>query len=217
MTEKERPNVLIIVPAHDHRVHTRLADWIQRIEETQHICDVSHIYIEGIVPHDAARNVGVQMARNADPKPTHVMFVDNDIIPPLGALNRLVLHKKPIVAAATLHVQYKEDGGRVYKMGWYKNDDGKFVLYEGCGLQKVDSVSAACLLVEMQVFNIIKVPFSFLYNKDGCVNASEEFVFSEKCTKAGFELWTDFDIECDHHRRASLLSLYKAGKDTNAK
>jgi GT2 family glycosyltransferase len=152
------------------------------------------------------------MARNAFPKLTHVLFVDNDVIPPLGALNRLLEHKKPVISAVVPHVKYTNEIGEIYLMAWRKNEDGKFALFSDTGLQKVDAVNAACLLVEIQVFDKIKSPFRFRYNEDGCVNISEEFVFSEKATEAGFGLWTDFDIQCDHHRRSSLLALYKRGK-----
>jgi len=49
--------------------------------------------------------------------------------------------------------------------------------------------------------------FEFIKDEDGVTDIGEDFAFAIKAREAGFEVWCDFDVVCDHHRLARFAPL----------
>ena len=149
------------------------------------------------IPVETARNELVTRAfyRGA----SHVLFVDDDIWPPVETLKysavlRLLGHDKDIV------------GG----MCKYRTTERKFVIFpqelqDGAGLVEVDETGCGFLLIKMEVFVKIAGQFDFgdveFFRWAGSTRApnGEDSSFCRLAKKHGFSIWIDRDIKCGHH------------------
>ena len=90
-----------------------------------------------------------------------------------------------------------------------KEDDVKKLPQEE-RLIKVDGVGTGMLLVHRDVFKAIDPPwFKFQYTPDGLIELSEDYYFSEKAKKAGFELFIDPNCVCGHAKYVDLYDMNK--------
>lgn len=115
---------------------------------------------------------------------THFVFVDWDLIPPEDAINRLGSHDKDVVSGV-----------------YYSKDDFSQPLiakgpksYQGKGLEKVDAPAIGFSLIKREVYENLKPPW---FRTDP-LHQTEEILFFQDCSRAKFELWTDFDLIAEH-------------------
>jgi hypothetical protein len=194
-----KPNILLIVPCIEAFVHCELAqviNWWTINDGCIKQFGLRTEYVQSAMPVDFARNLGVQMLLKDNSKFTHILYIDNDIIPPMKALLKMLRHDKPVVAAACYMMEYinYEAYPRIVA---YKDDE----FYEGDGLEEVDAVTGGCFMVKREVLEAIELPaFKFKYNEDGLITLSEDLYFAEKVKQAGFKLYTDFNLKCEHYR-----------------
>lgn len=123
---------------------------------------------------------------------THLMCIEDDTFPPLDAIERLLEHDKDIVC------------------GWYpKRQPGKrvgvpIVLKNGkrqtldnpddyTDLVELYTVPMGCTLIKMDVFRNIEMPWFVTTGQ-----LSQDSFFSQKARDAGYQLWCDTSIRCDH-------------------
>lgn len=162
-----------------------------------------------VSPHDRARN---QIADVFLRGPyTHLFSIDSDTAPPFDAIDKLLAHDLPFVTAMTPIASFNKE-----LQAWEffdncfasreENPDGTFkmthIAHRHTGLQKVFRCGAACMLIKREVFGKIEKPyFAFEYNKERTQHKrSEDIWFCDKLTDAGFELFADTDVICEHHK-----------------
>ncbi len=142
---------------------------------------------------------------------THLYFMDSDVVPPEGALQKLLKHNLPIVAgiypmmANKLVWSFKTDG-------WWKNASESL----GDKLIKVTAIGGSTLLIKREVIEKLENPcFKITYravdNVNRCYDEGEDEYFSRIAIEAGYDLMVDPTIVCDHFNYKSLFSL--VGKD----
>jgi len=124
----------------------------------------------------------------------YLFFVDDDMILPPQTLEELLLCEKDIV-------------GGVYKTKYevqadvceYLNDE------RPTGLFKVKALGTGCLLIKTEVFR--KVPqhykdtkgwFNYLWNDNGSVEMSHDWLFCKNAKECGFEIWANNNLEIWH-------------------
>lgn len=206
-------NVLVAIPTmgsmHPNLV-ALLIQWCQRYPKDQ----LSFYFAFRVAPVDRARNqIAEQFLKASPDRPfTHLFFIDDDTVPPLDALEKLLAHDKDIVSGLVPIPKFKDDGE------WYiidncfvareKDDSGEVKTYlppRDSGLHKIFRCGTACLLIKRNVFEALEKPyFIFDYNPDHTIHTrSEDIRFCDNAIAAGFEIYADTSVQCGHEK--SLL------------
>jgi hypothetical protein len=164
---------------------------------------------------------------------THIFFLDDDSTPVLDdAIVRLHRHNKPFVAGVTPILRYREgiDFSKVelIKRGIFLNEKKAMDLHWNAiikkdgqmqnigidelprGLFRAHRIGGTGLLVRRDVLEKLKSPYQkTTYNeKNTGVTLSEDIYFSEKVREAGFDLWVDPAIECEHWHIRSIREIF---------
>lgn len=133
-----------------------------------------------------------------NPDVTHIYFIDSDVVPPDGALQKLFDYDLPIVAG-------------IYPMC---TDKPCWSFKTGNGWQSVKEpilqtmINATCIggstiLIKREVFEKLKPPcFKSVYrkidDKGVCYDEGEDEYFSRLAIEAGYKLIVDPTIICEH-------------------
>lgn len=158
----------------------------------------------------ASRECGVgrsTFAYNAlkNPVVTHLYFMDYDVVPPKGTLQKLLNHKLPIVAGI-----YPMSIG--YRAWSFKTGGNKWRSKEELlptGLTKVTAIGGSVLLVAREVLEKLEPPcFKIVYKaideKGKCYDEGEDEYFSRIAQEAGYDLMVDPTIICKHYNYKEL-------------
>jgi len=198
--------IYIAIPSKDGKLFfelaLRLTEW-----QLQRTIPVIVVYHPFLAPIDHARNTIVHDFLLTDC--THLMMVDDDIVPPFEALERLLFHGKDIIAAACPLIGPNRDGELITTMNAYDLDENKaFTIVESTGLRKVAAVGTGCMMVKREVFETLRVPpFLTEYNVDGIKYRGEDLNFCHQAKLEGFDTYVDFNIKCKHMKPCNLLAL----------
>ena len=157
---------------------------------------------EGISPLDAARNSCVKEFLETDAE--RLWFIDSDIVPPLDAMHRLAQADKDAIGAVCFSMKSENGEYFPYPVTLRYNEDRQYVVYYGHGIEEVDATGGACVMFKRAVFETIEKPYEFLYHPDGTLGLTCDFHIFQKMQKVGFKLFVDFDLLCDHQRKASI-------------
>lgn len=127
---------------------------------------------------------------------THALWIDADMRFPKDALERMLAHEKPIVAANYTrrrppYLPTAEDRDK----GYLFTEPGNV------GLAEVTSCGMGLMLVEMSVFEQLPEPwFSLGFNMQDKTFVGEDFYFCRKAREAGFPVLIDqaLSLEVKH-------------------
>ncbi len=129
---------------------------------------------------------------------SHLLFLDNDVLPPTNVIGRLLATGRPIVGGLVpfkawpdipMVYQYTPEGAAPERgdTGPYRplaDWDGSII--------KVAGIATGCLMISRAVFE--KLPFPWFSFAEG----TEDLYFCRLALAAGFNLWCDTSIECGH-------------------
>jgi len=148
-----------------------------------------------------------------DPKVTDLYFVDSDVVPPNGTLQKLLAHDLPVVAGIyPMNVNgekawsFKAEGEADTKTyGDWRRKGSK--LPEG--LMNATAVGGSTLLVKREVFEKLKRPWFLIVYKpideEGrCYDYGEDEYFSKIVIEAGYEIKVDTSIICKHYNYGEI-------------
>ena len=196
-------NIFIAVPTYRYFTHYGLAialvDWARRFDYVQQV-----LFFPGLYPVDLARNQIVKEFLKTDAD--FLFMIDDDVIPPRNALEKLLFDDKDIVSGV-YPAHTKDVDGRPQPPAPLAIRDGEPV--HGSGLEKVDWGGAGCLLVKREVFEAIDKPwFEFEFTEDhSLMTVSEDVHFFNLAKAQGFEVWADFDVQCGHVKMVDLREV----------
>jgi len=185
-----RPNILIGIPSPHGREVPITRSLVYIAMSQARLADVSWWNHEGYQV-DAART---RMAEFALEKGhTHILFLDDDIVPPPFTVDRMVNWHYPVITGA-----YERRTGGLAS-GMFINDETmewkplSWPLPEGeIGL--VTASGMGCMMVDTRIFTRLSTPW-FYYSKDG----SEDMYFCRKVGRElGIQIMLDPIIECGH-------------------
>lgn len=145
--------------------------------------------------HANIRNASAVSADAANDT-THILFWDDDVLPPADGLMRLLAHDLPIVSGC-----YTSRMGPVLPIAYDRRADGGFEQLTTMreGLQQVAGVGCGFLLVKREVFERIEAPwFQFVCGADPQSSLSEDLVFCQLAHEAGYPISMDFGVQCGH-------------------
>ncbi len=184
--KKRRSRVLIGIPLAGPMIYWRaVASWLEL--DRPFPTDLS-VFQGALI--DRARNHLVDQMLQHPLRPTHLFFLDSDIVPAADTLTRLLAHRQPIVSGL-----YRKRTPPHEVMAITHPPTPSLTLREG--VQRVDFVGAGCLLIERRVFEKIRPPW-FAGEWRGKNHLSEDFYFCEKARKAGFKIWLDPSVRPLH-------------------
>jgi hypothetical protein len=142
-----------------------------------------------------------------DPDVTHLYFMDSDVVPPNGTLQKLLDHDLPIVAGIyPMNINgekawsFKADGGPDTKVyGDWRRKGSKL----SDGLMKATAIGGSTLLVKREVFEKLKRPWFLIVYKpiddEGrCYDYGEDEYFSKIAIEGGYDIMVDPTIICEH-------------------
>ena len=124
----------------------------------------------------------------------YLFFVDDDIIVEPDTLNKLLAHKKDIIGGV-YNTKYEKQEPVVE----YLDDKRPKGLFE-CG-----AIGTGCLLIKCDVFKKISQKykntqgwFNYIWNDNGSVKMSHDWLFCHNARECGFEVWADNNLKIGH-------------------
>jgi hypothetical protein len=159
----------------------------------------SNITFEQGAPYDVMRNRACEKALLLGHQ--WIMFLDDDVVPPADAFARLVAHGADVISGLYYRrnppicpvAMIFQDGTPTWVTSW--NPPGATV--------EVDLVGAGCLLIHRRVLERTPRPW-FEWETDKPEHAgkigtmSEDFAFCVHAKKAGFRIYLDTSVHCEH-------------------
>ncbi len=185
------PKILIGVPVGETSRHNFFHQSIYAMDKP-HVGAIS--MISGRSPA-ASRNIIIRQA--LENNFTHILFLDDDNIPPQDVISRLLAHDVDMVTGLYLHHGYPHkpilfnntlpDGSALYHP-LVPNEHG-LIKIENCGL--------GCVLIKIEVFRKVEAPWVALGQLDP-ENWCDDFYFFRKAQEAGFNLYCDLTVKVGH-------------------
>lgn len=138
------------------------------------------------------------------PRPSHILFLDADVLPRRNTLKKLLEHDKDIVTGVYNIAQE----GKLY---WSVSRDETFSAIDLEELPKNPFKVTLCgfgvVLIKTEVFEKLEWPYWENIRTPGGVKRGEDLYFCRKARDAGFDIWCDPKVKCNHVRMSGLLSI----------
>ncbi len=148
----------------------------------------------------------VYFAQRMIPRPTHILFVDYDVLPRGNTLQKLLEHDKDVISGVYPTIQK-------CKLFWCLSKEEPFELME---IEDLPSnpfkVAVACngmLLVKTEVFDNLQWPYWKTEFVPACIKTGADIYFCRKLRKAGYDIWVDPKLKCNHFKMVDLLGIAK--------
>ncbi len=182
----------------DSRVVSQLEVWNSK--------DGIHTYYPSSCATELGRDKIVEMAMYMRPRPTHILFVDYDVLPRKNTLNKLLEHDKDIISGVYPTIQNCE-------ISWCLSREEPFVSMPINDLPnnpfKAKTICNGMMLVKTEVFDKLKWPYWKNEFNQGALKTGEDIYFCQKARAAGYDLWVDPHIKCNHFKTVDLLGIAK--------
>lgn len=146
----------------------------------------------------------VSYAKYRIPSPTHILFLDSDILPRKNTLERLLEHDKDIISG--VYPMVTKNG-----MSWSISREEPFKAVDIQELPKnpfkIKHCGFGIVLVKYDVFEKLNWPYWKNVFRPGGIEKGEDIYFCEKAREAGFDIWCDPKVKCNHIRITNLMSI----------
>lgn len=197
----QRGTVLIAVCIGEGEIHHETMAWIINTlrRNPSWGLEVSRMH-----PIDSNRNAVVKkmLTLPQSHKYEWLLFLDSDVVPPNGAAERLIGHDKNIVGGICFIMG--NDGFPTPNIS--KEMDSGMHRAE---LIEVKGMGTGFMLIHRNVLEKVgRSPFRFRYDKWGSVTVcGEDYDFCEKAVKAGYKIYADLGVQCEHYKIVGLTEL----------
>ena len=148
------------------------------------------------------RNGLVQLAQGA--KATHLLQVDTDMILHPDALVTMLKRDVDIVGALYFqrYPPFNPCAVQISKGGSISLEEVK-----SGNLIEVDRVGTGCMLVKMEVFNNMKLPwFQTQVDDENKMTMTDDYYFCDKAREQGYKVYVDTSVPCDHISHLAINS-----------
>ena len=177
--------------------------------------EISLFFIPGKKPVDHARNFAVRnFLSHMNKNYTHLCMIDDDIVPPLDAMNRLLEANKDIISPICflLRPDLNDIQAIIPTPVCHRWNNNKLEIHNAeSGVHETDVVPGGMILMKTDVVKTIKEKngrlFSYIYNIDGEVKVTEDFYLSKIAKVLGYKLYIHYDIQCEHRKEIALRTL----------
>ena len=159
-------------------------------------------------PSSGAAEVGYDMivsfAKKLQPRPTHILFVDYDVLPRSNTLKKLLEHDKDVISGTYLTI-------KKFQLSWCLSRKTPIELIGFHDLPnnpfKVHVASNGMCLVKMEVFDNLEWPYWRTEFGQDHIKTGADIYFFEKVREAGYDVWVDPKIKCGHFKMVDLLGI----------
>lgn len=162
-------------------------------------CNVSLLNIQGTLIVNQRTDLARQaMAMGA----THILYLDDDMRFPADTMDRLLKHKKDIVAA-----NYPTRKFPIQPVAFANDTDLTRVPTnaDSTGLETVSSVGMGVMLVNVEVFDKIGLPYFMIgFSPKNQEYTGEDIFFCRKARQAGYQIYIDHDLSKEVKHTGSL-------------
>lgn len=210
----ENPNIFIGVPlTKDMMVHAETAGYCAILNQHP---SVKWGFVAGMSP-EYSRNTMLESHFHLDPCWTHILFLDNDVVPPPDAARNLLRIEADVAVGLTPIVA---DGRLVWNISIQK---------EQCWLGmeeelpkepfEIYSSGAGCLLVRREVlvkmgYPWFKAKYQEMFKNDGQgIEVGEDVFFIRKAMDCGFRIIAHPEVQCKHYNQVDLLKHWHLCKE----
>ncbi len=133
-----------------------------------------------------------------------LLMIDSDIVPNKNPLE-LIQYNKDIIGL--LCPTWKNN--EIVWLAMDKINDGwkMSAKLNNKGLVKIDAIGTGAILIKRKVLEVVKTPFSILWNKDGTMDTGLDFAFCDKAVKLGYKIYFHSDYYCSHYMYFNYLNL----------
>lgn len=149
----------------------------------------------------------VQFAQHLQPKPSHILFVDYDVLSRPSTLKKLLEHDKDIISGVYPTIQKK------CNIGWCLSREEPFKALPinelPNNLFKAKTLCDGMMLVKTEVFDKLEWPYWRSEFDIGDLKTGHDIYFCAKARAAGYDLWVDPKIKCSHFKTVDLLGIAK--------
>ena len=182
----------------DARIASTLADW--------DLNEKVEIFFSSTNFPELGRDKIAQYAKHRIPKPSHVLFLDADVLPRKTTLDKLLKHDRDIVMGV-----YPISRNGELKWSISRADTYKPMAIDELPRTpfKISSGGFGIVLVKYEVFEKLDWPYWKNIFVPGDVEMGEDIYFCKKAREAGFDIWCDPKVKCSHIRMANLLNIIK--------
>ncbi len=193
--------ILVGVPLPvDNKMDTRITTTIEQWDRTDL---VETYYVTSAFP-ELGRDRIVSYAQYRIPQPTHILFVDSDVLPRTNTLEKLLNLDKDIVTG--VYPMTTRNG-----LFWSVSREEPFNPLGVDDLPdnpfKVKSCGFGIVLIKINVFEKLEWPYWKNEFEPGVIKKGEDIYFCDKVREAGFDIWCDPKVKCNHIRISNLLSI----------
>jgi len=183
--------VLVAVPTGETSRYATFYDYYNQLERAE---GTLHMFARGQSPAKG-RNMMIQAA--IDNECTHILFLDDDVIPPSDILKKLLAHDKDVVSGLYPmrdFPHYPVIFDKRFQNGFNRHTHLKS---EIDGLIEITNCGFGCVLIKMHVFNLLKKPWVTLgeLEADGWC---DDIAFFNKLGDAGIKMYCDTSVLVDH-------------------
>lgn len=160
-------------------------------------------------PLDNARNLAVKDF--LEDFWDYLIFIDSDIIPPPETIDELLKADKEVIAPLCLTIK-PDDNNMIFPIpvAHRYDENHQYRPHYGTGVEETDTITGGMFMVKREVYEKLERPFYFTYHKDGTVEYSEDFVFSQQCQSLGYKLYTHYGMICEHMKTIGVKSFNDA-------
>ncbi len=145
----------------------------------------------------------VSYAQYRIPAPTHILFVDSDVLPRSNTLEKLLKLDKDIVTGV---YPITTKGGMFWSVT--KDDEFKMNIEDlPSNPFKIKYCGFGIVLVKYEVFEKLEWPYWKNEFAPGQITKGEDVYFCDKAREAGYDIWCEPKVKCQHIRMANLLSI----------
>jgi FkbM family methyltransferase len=193
VTAEKKQRILVAIPTAKYiEVETFKSLWDLTVPDGYEL-DFQYFYGYNI---SQIRNLIAEWAKRYD----YLLSVDSDIILPRDSLVKMLAADKDIISG--IYIQRKP-GEQILEVYMDTSNGGctniPYKLLENLDVVEIAACGMGCALIKGDVFRRLEYPH-FFYKEalDHRNTVSEDVYFCMKARKAGFTVWADPSIRCDH-------------------
>jgi GT2 family glycosyltransferase len=151
-----------------------------------------------VVGRSAAENRNIIIKDAIEQDFTHVLFIDDDMVPEPGILYKLIQHERSIVSGLYFTRSYPHQPVAFSKFDDFNNIEWYTLENDKTGLVQVDAVGLGACLIHTRVFKDMDYPW-IRYGEIGKPDSwCHDIGFFRRAKKRGFPTWLDLDCHVGH-------------------
>jgi hypothetical protein len=163
---------------------------------------------------EMSRNVIVENHLRENPDTTHILFIDSDVVPPYGALQRMLGLDEDVVTAPT-PIYYNKS--LMWNVALPENDKAWFRMSDRLPQEPfyTGRTGFGLVLVKRKVLEDIGWPwFHMEYQEMGESNVAmktgEDVWFCLRAIEEGYKILADPETQCHHYNQVNLFEIYNS-------